>query len=321
VLLALGGHTFVGRASWYVPVISYVREPVRALFLYQFGAAVLAALGTQLVIDRLPRRQTAAAGFTLLMATGILAEAVGARDWVILSMDSPFAPARYYADDALVRFLKERVARDSRLYRIADPSRVLPPNIGNVYALHSTGGHRATMSAGYFDFMSRDWSLRSEGHRLIGARYLVSPNRLSGFPEIFQSERGYVFERADVLPVFQVVTASGERKAAQVSSVVWSENSVSFALDNAVAGELVFAQPAYPGWRVTLDGQTRMPVTSDAFMSVPLTGDERRVTWAYTPGFRWVGCATAALVVAGALWSLRAPRPRRDARRLEVGGH
>jgi hypothetical protein len=88
VLLALGQHTLVGRASWYVPVLNYVREPVRALFLYQFGMAVLAALGVRFITERFGTRRLAVVALAGLVSAGVIAEAVGARDWVILRTDS-----------------------------------------------------------------------------------------------------------------------------------------------------------------------------------------------------------------------------------------
>jgi hypothetical protein len=302
ILLALGDHTLVGYYSWYVPVLGYVREPVRALFLYQFGAAVLAALGMNL-IGSLVSRHTVAVALSLAIAGLIVFEAVRMRDWVIHPVGSELVPTKYYAGDSLLRYVERRMAEDSRLYRIVDQGRVLPPNVGDVYAIPATGGHRATMNAGLFDFLSRDWSLGSRGFNLLGARYVISASPIEGLPEVYRSARGRVFERPGALPLFQIVTPSGERRAAAVSAVVWSQNSVSFTLGNASPGELVFAQPMYPGWRVALDGRTMAPGPHDIFMSVPLSGHERTVTWAYRPSFPWIGSATALLALLAAAWS------------------
>ena len=304
VLVALGDYTMIGRHSWYVPVLSYVREPVRTLFLYHFGMSVLAAIGLQSVIDRMSRRRLWSSLIAVAAAGLILFEASRHRDWIARPIDSGVSPVTSYARDSLLTFLEDRMSESGRLYRIHDPERVLPPNIGDVYAIHSTLGHRATMNANYFDYRSRDGSLESVGLDRLGAKYVVSPTPLEGFPELFRAGGRYVYERPGALPVFQLLSPTGERKPARVSSIRWSQNTVSFTLENPAPGELLFAQPYFPRWRAVVDGRTIEPRKNDIFMSVPLSGSERSIAWVYTPAYLWLAVATALLMLAGLAASL-----------------
>jgi hypothetical protein len=305
VLMARGGHTIVGRMSWYVPVLSYVREPVRMLFLYQFAMSVLAAMGAQRLSDLIAKGRRGRIFWCTVFAALVLFEAFKLQPWLIQPNGSGLTPNRFYSKNQVIDYIDHQLTTEGETYRIIDYKDVIPPNIGNAYPhIHSTFGHRATMDVPYFQYLSRDWGLKSATWDKIGAKYIVSEDRLDGFKEVLYADGLHVYEREHPLPVFQLLTNNQEHKPANVSSIKWSENAVQFVLDNSEPGQLVFAQPYYPGWRVYVDNQRREITKSDIFMSVQLIGNEKRIRWVYSPYYLWVGSITIILIIGGFLSSL-----------------
>jgi hypothetical protein len=312
VLVALGGHTFLGRVFWHIPILNLVREPVRMLFLYQFAVALLAAMGAQWLLENVPRQrwQTAAlAGAMLLL---VVFEIFAQQDRLLQPNGSGLTPNSYYARNQVIDFLARQSAGDGDMYRIINYENALPENIGDVYRhIHSTSGHRATMSAPYFQYLSRDWKPGSAIFDRLGAKYIVSQKPLQDFRQVLMAEGFYVYERDRPLPVMQLLTNQQQLKPAQVSAVKWSQNSVAFTIENSEPGQLLFAQPYYPGWRVYVDGQARSVIRSDVLMAVQLSGNEKRVVWVYSPYWVWVGLGTFILVLGGLLISLPWQRAER----------
>lgn len=169
--------------------------------------------------------------------------------------------------------------------------------------------HRATMDAPYFQYLSRDWTLGSATFDKLGAKYIVSPEPLDNFHEVMFANGLHIYHRDHPLPVFQLLTDTQELKPVRVSSVNWSENAVQVTLGNSEAGQFVFAQPYYPGWRAYVDNKRRELRKTDIFMSFQLFGNERRVAWVYSPFYLCVGSAAIILVISGFLSSLFLPQP------------
>jgi hypothetical protein len=306
VLVALGGHTIVGRISWYVPILSYVREPIRILFLYQFAMSVLAAVGAQRLSELITKNRRRQMVCCLIFIGLILFEAFRLQDRLFQPNGSGLTPRQYYARTKIIDYLELRSMAEGEIYRIHNYNDALPANIGNVYPhIHSTLGHRATMYAPYAQYLNRDSALTSVTLDKLGAKYIVSLERLDNLQEVMFADGVHVYEREHPLPVFQVLTGDQKLKPAVISGIKWSQNTAQFTLENPEAGQLVFAQPYYPGWRVYVDNKRREITKSDIFMSVQLFGNEKDVAWVYAPYYRWVGLVTIILVIVGFLYSLR----------------
>ncbi len=304
VLVALGDHTIVGRLSWRIPILNLVREPIRILFLYQFAMALLAAMGAQWLLENVTRRQWQRLALSGALLALILFEVLSSQDRLFQPNGSGLTPNSYYARTQVVDFLDRQSAGESDMYRIINFENALPENIGNVYRhIHSTYGHRATMYAPYFQYLSRDWTPGSYIFDRLGAKYIVSRKPLDNFRQVLNADGFYIYQRDHPLPVMQLLTNQQQLKPAQVSAVKWARNSVGFTIENAEAGQLIFAQPYYPGWRVYVDGQSRKVIKSDVLMAVQLSGNERGVVWVYSPYFVWIGSITFIIVVSGLLLS------------------
>ncbi len=306
VVVALGGHTIVGRISWYVPILSYVREPIRILFLYQFAMSVLAAIGAQYLSEVMTKNKRAQVFCCAIFISLILFEAFRLQDRLFQPNGSGLTPRQYYARTKIIDYLELRSIAEGEIYRVHNYNDALPANIGNVYPhIHSTLGHRATMYAPYAQYLNRDSALSSATLDKLGAKYIVSLERLDSLREVMFADGVYVYEREHPLPVFQVLTGDQKLKPALISGIKWSQNTVQFNLENPEAGQLVFAQPYYPGWRVYVDDKRQKIAKSDIFMRVQLLGSEKRIAWIYSPYYLWVGLVTLILAISGFLLSLR----------------
>jgi hypothetical protein len=306
VLFARGGHTIVGQISWYIPVLNLVREPIRMLFLYQFGMSVLAAMGAQRLSELVTKNRRGQALCGTIFIALILFEAFKLQDRLFQPNGSGLTPRQSYARNKIIDFLERQSTIDGEVYRIINYKDILPANIGNVFPhIHSTSGHRATMYAPYLLYLSRDWALGSATFDKLGAKYIVSAEPLDNFQEVMYADGLHLYQRDRPLPVFQLLTDRQELKPAQVSAVKWSENAVECTLQNSEAGQLVMAQPYYPGWQAYVDDKRRELRKTDIFMSVQLFGNERRVAWVYSPYYPWVGLVATILAISGFLTSLR----------------
>lgn len=108
--------------------------------------------------------------------------------------------------------------------------------------------------------------------------------------------------------------------------VVWESNDASATskiasytiheviveTDSTSPGRLVLKDLAYPGWRVTVDGQPAATLTVDGmYRAVDLSSGTHRVIWSYQPrAVYWGFCLSgvAAVLLAGGSWVL-ARRP------------
>ena len=317
VLIALGGHTPLGRLFYAFPGIGQVREPVRALLLFHFSMAFLAGAGASRLLDLLGRKgaRWAGLGGVILLGATVLT-LFPQRQYCYGPRTTAYYPDRFYDRTPVVDFLAKQSLKENFAYRVVNERDVLPPNMGNVFPLHTTFGHRATVYAPYMAFLARDWSYTGGNWDFLAAKYIVSKKELPGFPVVFRGGDLKVYRRHHPFPVFQLLSFSGKRASAPVKKIRWSCNSVECQLARPVKGFLVFSQLPYPGWKVRVDGEERSLTEKDGLIAVNLRGRGRKVEFFYRPlsvtaGFLLFLAGLGALAASAFLSWRERPAPRR----------
>ncbi len=332
LLASLGHATPVGGLTWYVPGLNLVRETERFIFPFLFAASLLLGIAADALnvwIDRARRGEAAGGRFGKLLVRAVPLIVLGGWMWVhsdlylyIQPGDDPLSPALLYpvtpsvtgpGDAGAIRFLIDRFQGDQGQCRVVNFQDALPPNLGDVYPLHTTSGHKATMHAAYFDYLEKAWGdPLSPRFDQLGACYLVT-KRTFDLPLLFREGTLSVYQRPAAQPVFRFVDPlDGTTRPAPARGIRWSQNQVAVTLeDSRVEARLIFAQFAYPGWRVTVDGSSRALSEIDGFLSVELRPGDREVVFAYCPtGIGWAFLLTAAACVGFLLAILRDGRVR-----------
>ncbi|WP_309396208.1 hypothetical protein [Cerasicoccus maritimus] len=302
VLVSLGHYTVVGWISYVMPLMGQVREPVRAMCMFTLGAATIAAMGCHLLLVRETLKR-----WRLVIATGVFALVLFESYIFENNRTMPLAegmhPSTYYAKEGVIEELEllTNLPSGNRYRYQAFPNDLIPPNSGNVYELMGTRGHRATMGRPIFNYFARDWDPHSANYDVLGLRYLVSNERMEGFKEVRKFDDVYLYEREGALPVLWLLNEQGEKLAAPVESVDWGVNSVRITLEAEVSGLLVFAQPDYPGWVVSVDGLPRDIEVWDIFQAVMVSPGDSIVEFAYRPKRFFAGLLVALGVLLFAM--------------------
>jgi hypothetical protein len=214
------------------------------------------------------------------------------------------SPARQFARTRIVQELVSRHQAEP-FYRVFNYRQCIARNAGNAYGLLTVRGHRATIYAPYYDFVTAALAdPMSPKHDLLGVRYVVSPQPLS-LPLIHQEGSLFLYERPRATPIFYAGEAGPNLTPAPIQGVHWSENSVTLELAGDFAETLTFAQPHYPGWIVYVDGQQRELLETGLFQGVQLRAGDRRVTFSYRPPRFYLGIVLVCIPLAGFVLALR----------------
>jgi hypothetical protein len=317
LIIALGGNAGpIARITYYMPLLAQTRTPIRAMYLFSFAAAALAAVG----IDRIgrlfsyfiPHAGTAVAAALLL---GVLYELSAFTMYLGMPSDSrQYAPRYYNADPGLAAI--ERLSNSGPLiYRfVAQPVDLVPPNAGDVKPVLNVDGHRGTRLISEFAYRSQGWDPgASDQLNRLGVRWVISDKLIRELPLIEQGLGYFIFERPGALSVFWMLDPNtGTRTPAPVEAVQWGENKVDIRLGPVEAGrKLVFAQPSYPGWVAFADGGKMTIEKEEIFPAIAVTGATRNVTFAYRPLlWPWIGVSLTCVLFA-ALAALSWAYPRR----------
>jgi Bacterial membrane protein YfhO len=179
----------------------------------------------------------------------------------------------------------------------------------NRYLLASNGGVAVDR---HFEYVVRAPTSRL---RALGVRYYVSPpgKQPRGLPVVYRDARSVITRDPQALTLARTVHADGSRQADRIVSR--GANRVEIATSGA-AGRLVLADPAYPGWHVTVDGRPARSETSDGlFRAVQVPAGSHRVEWTFSPSSLRVGLwiSIVTLVTLGGI-ALGWPVARRRAR-------
>jgi hypothetical protein len=176
----------------------------------------------------------------------------------------------------------------------------------NRYLLASNGG---TAVDRHFEYVVRAPTSRL---RALGVRYYVSPpgTQPRGLPVVFRDTRAVITRDPKALPLARTVHGDGSLQADRI--VARTADRVAIVSTGA-AGKLVLADPAYPGWHVTVDGRHATGETADGlFRAVSVPAGTHRVVWTFSPASLRLGLlvSLASLLALGAL-ALAWPRLRR----------
>jgi hypothetical protein len=180
------------------------------------------------------------------------------------------------------------------------------------YLLASNGGQAVDR---HFEFALRGPTPQL---RALSVRYYVSRagTQPKGLPVVFRQGLAVITRDPQALPLARTVRADGSLQPARI--LARGANRVELESGGA-AGRLVLADPAYPGWHVSVDGHAAHPETADGlFRAVQVPAGRHRVVWTFRPGSLrvglWISLATLVVFGGGSLaWP--AVRRRRRARR------
>ncbi len=326
LLASLGHATPIGRLTWHVPVLNWVRETERFLFPFLFAASTLLAVSLDGVHEALRARWPESrrwTGWTLFGAAAILLWWHSSPFLYVQPPGDPLSPSLLYPDlsredgspaQEALRFLRDRALEDRGQCRVLNFKDALAPNLGDVYPIHTTTGHRATMHAPYFDFLKgHQGNPLSTRFDELGVCYLVA-NEKFDLPILLDLGELSIYRRPGALPVFRLVdTATAKATAIAGEQIDWRAGRVDLKLAQPVQGRLVFAQLRYPGWDVLVDGRKREMADSGPFPTVDLTPADRAVSFVYRPsGLPWAAAA-AALPLLALVASLAVARSRKRA--------
>ena len=236
-----------------------------------------------------------------------------------------FAPRYYEHNPALAALI--RLSNQGPLVDRVDalPRDLVPPNAGDLMPVLNVMGQRATMLVPLFDYLSRGWGpvVSTELDRL-GVRWIASDHPIEGLKLSGQGSGYWLYERPNALSVLWTRgPGPNQRARAPVTAVQWGRNAVRFTLASLPAGtRLVFAQPAYPGWKAWVDGRKAQIGKEEIFSAVTLPANAKTVEFAYRPSVlagKLLTLATSLILLVCAWLTLRtAPRPLRGERGITI---
>jgi hypothetical protein len=152
--------------------------------------------------------------------------------------------------------------------------------------------------------------------RRLGVRYyVVQPGQVpAGAPVVFRSAHAVIVEDPDALPLARLNLSTGGIKRAKII-VRQPDRVVIDTPDTTTSGRLVLADPAYPGWKVTVDGQSATSLTTRGiFRAVDVPAGTHRVVWTFDPPRLRVGAIVSAIAVFALLVVALVPFIRRRRR-------
>lgn len=168
-------------------------------------------------------------------------------------------PAVYNLPVALVNTLQQTNGK----YRVELKDGTLPVNIGNIYAIQTTGGYGATIYGPYFEFTNQGRYDMEFVRDLLGVQLEID-NQLPPGQELVYSDQSaslYVIKRSSALPkMFTSAqpgsTARSDYQPLNVTTLNYRDNyqKYSLSVDKNIA--VIMSEIAYPGWILKIDGHT-----------------------------------------------------------------
>ena len=140
------------------------------------------------------------------------------------------------------------------------------------------------MLISYFDLLNKDWSVSSSGLGKDLARVIFSRIRPSlAFPVLATEGNKTLYERTSAQPILRLEPDSGAVSKEGISQVAWKRNGVNLRVQAKERTRLVFAESAFPGWFVRVNGARAVLKQNGPFMSVWLNAGSSGVDWTYRP--------------------------------------
>ncbi|MFA6029920.1 MAG: hypothetical protein WC969_08710 [Elusimicrobiota bacterium] len=287
VFFALGGKNPLLPLSG-LPLLGLLRVPARFVLLVFWGLLLASAAGWALLRRRRWLPRVLRAGIVLL----VLVELV------------PLSARFLRAEDAW-GWMGPRPEFTAKLggrpWRFASTPEVANPNKAVFYRAMNASGYDAFYLRRYSDYLGRG----GEGSSLDASRVLAVR------PEALPWRRLSVIWRLDPTGLSGMPGAMPLGRSGGTPAVTWMLSPERWRLhgETPAAGTLVFAMPAYPGWRAFVDGKPApIGLSEGLFQSVqvpagPWTADFRFRSTLF-PLFACVSAAAAALWLAAARRSL-----------------
>ena len=260
-------------------------------------------------------------------------------DWQPAAKAFPAAPAtaRFLlarrAAEGPSRFvwLTDRTTRIHQLrYGRAEPEQELLLNMAATrYGLDDVSGYDPVHLDSFSAYLRRsneyvgldrhfEWVRVPETPKLhrLGVRYYVAQpgQQPPDLPVVFRSKHAVIVEDPNALPLARLNLPTGGMVRGKI--IVRKPDRVVIDTPDSAAGRLVLADPAYPGWKVSVDGHAATSLVSRGiFRAVDLPSGAHRVVWTFDPprlriGAIISGAALVALVVVAAFPWLRRRRAR-----------
>ncbi|HWP84986.1 MAG TPA: YfhO family protein [Terriglobia bacterium] len=228
--------------------------------------------------------------------------------------------------------------------------RPLHLNLGDMYAVQTTGGQAATTMIDYVEV----WGGSVHGPCLVNLRYRVAPDREMEGRLVFQSGRWRVYEQPKSCPrawiVHQAVVEPSEKRVRRrmkepwfdplqsafvkeplgvelepagtqpetVAYTLYQPNRLEAEVQAAARGLVVFSEIHYPGWIATVNGQP-VPIhkVDSLLRGVVVEAGRSRVVMVYRPRSVLQGALLSGLAFAGTFafagwvwWRQRGSAPR-----------
>ncbi len=296
------------------PLLSEVRQASRALHLFAFAMAMLAALGAHLL---LMRSTIHSSRWLPVLGVAVIAVTAWEADrWLdkrFKAADTGIRAEQAYHGSPLLDQLENLSVENDQLYRyLSEPRGLFSPNLGNVRAVRHAQGYRSSMSRQYYDLLGEDWSLTGPVWDRFAVRWLITNTPMPEFRLLADDGDLRLYERPNVPPVFWTPSALGEPQGVDLASVQWRTNSVSIELAEPVNGLLVFAQSYFRRWQVAVEGERRRLSPHRGLLAVELQAGERHVEF-YFSGTRFVAMLVLPIgMLLGLLVLLIFPSSRED---------
>jgi hypothetical protein len=317
-----------------LPMVDKARSPGHAIAVTHFALAALAARGADLLGEASWARERvvqalAAAGALgwlggmavgtpsdrshTVMLTATVALLLAAAVWRgsrtaalgLLLVELAAGTNYLYAPRSTLESLEEHrgiaefLRRQPGPFRIWADDRHVRYNFGDWHGLEDTGGYLASVSAGMYDFVRRDWA----GSPLrLNQVYVISKERTRpNQEEVYAEGELKVFRNPDAGP-----RAWLEPACERPGSIEWLERGPDGARLRVEAGcrtRVVMADPAYPGWRARVDGRSApVEVAEGALRAVAVEAGTHVVELAYRPGSVYLGGGLSLAGLAASVW-------------------
>jgi hypothetical protein len=259
-----------------------------------------------------------------------------AADWQPASRAFPAAPAtaRFLlarrAAEGPSRFvwLADRMTRvhQLRLGRTEDAQELLLNMAATRYGLDDVSGYDPVHLNSFSAYLRRsnayvgldrhfEWVRVPRTARLqrLGVRYYVAQpgQQPPELPVVFRSRYAVIVEDPEALPLARLNVAGGGIRSGKI--ILRAADRVVIDTPSSGSGRLVLADPAYPGWKVSVDGHSaRSIVSRGIFRAVDLPAGAHHVVWTFEPRRLRIGALISLATLLALVGVAAIPRIRRQ---------